>query len=156
LVLLAEQDRSLWNRQHISEGFSHLDRAAHGDHLSEYHVQAAIAACHVSAARADDTDWGQILTHYDTLVELSPSPVVKLNRAVAVAMVRGHSHGLAALDALGPGELDDYYLLPATRGELLQRAGHLQNAAREFERALELATTAPERRFLENRIRSAK
>lgn len=156
LVLLPEQDRALWDRHRIGEGFRHLEQAAHGDYLSEYHIQAAIAACHMSVVRAEDTDWQQILGHYDTLMAHFPSPVVTLNRAVALAMIQGPNQGLAALDAIEPGELESYYLLPATRGELLQRAGQHQEALREFESALELATTTAERRFLESRIRASK
>ena len=154
MVLLAEQDRTLWSRPHIAEGFRALDRASQGNRLSEYHVQAAIAACHVTAPTAEETDWAQILGHYDTLVAQAPSPVVRLNRAVALAMARGATQGLAALEEIDPKELDDYYLLPATRGELLRRDGRTEDAMREFTRALELVTTEPERRFLEDRIRS--
>ena len=155
LLLLAEQDRSLWDRRRITAGFRHLERAAEGHELSEYHVQAAIAACHLSAASADTTDWPQILTHYEVLARHFPSPVVALNRAVAMAMVDGPEHGLAALEPLAElPELDDYYLLPATRGELLRRSGRDREARAEFQCALDLVSTEPERRFLQARLAS--
>jgi RNA polymerase sigma-70 factor (ECF subfamily) len=152
LVLLADQDRSLWNRRLIAEGFRHLALASEGEHLSEYHVQAAIAACHVAAARAEDTDWVQILAHYDTLVTHAPSPVAHLNRVVALSMVHGPAAGLEALDALDVKALQDYSLLPATRGELLQQIGRHDDAAEAFARARDLARTEPEQLFLDDRI----
>lgn len=153
LVLLADQDRSLWDPHFIAAGFRHLSLASAGAHLSEFHVQAAIAACHIAATRAEDTDWAQILAHYDTLVEHAPSPVAYLNRVVAVAKVHGAAAGLDALDAIETAALDDYALLPATRGELLQQIGRHDDAAEAFARARDLARTEPERRFLEARIR---
>ncbi len=154
LVLLEDQDRSLWDRRLISAGFHHLGLAAEGDDLSEYHVQAAIAACHASAPTPEETDWTQILSHYDTMMRCYPSPIVQLNRAVALAMVRGPDEGLESLDEIDPASLCGYYLLPATRAELLRRAGRLQDAAVQYKATLQLAKTEPERRFIEDRIRS--
>ncbi len=153
LVLLADQDRTLWNQQCISAGFKHLALATAGDQLSEYHDQAAIAACHAAAQRAEDTDWVQILAHYDSMIVRFPSPVVQLNRSVAVAMVHGPERGLETLESIDPNVLNDYYLLPATRGEFHRRAGRSEDAVREFETALNLARTEPEKRFIQDRIR---
>ena len=152
-MLLEDQDRRLWDRQYIAAGLRHLERAAAGQLLSAYHVQAAIAACHAMAVRPDDTDWRQIVAHYDTLLALVPSPVVQLNRAVAISMVHGPERGLHALDQIDAEALRGYYLLPATRAELLRRADRRAEAAAQYEATLELAKTGPERRFIEERIR---
>lgn len=146
LLLLSEQDRSTWDRGLIAEGFRHLDRSARGDELSVYHLEAGIAAGHIG----EQTDWPEILRLYDLLLELKPSPVVALNRAVALAMVEGPEAGLAAL---APIRLDDYYLLPATEGELQARAGHPHRAAEAFYRALEMTCPEPVRRRLTERLR---
>ena len=117
-------------------------------------MQAAIAAVHCRAKRAEDTNWRQIVRFYDLLLQLQPSPVVALNRAVAVAMAEGPAAGLALLDELSAsGELDKYHLLHAARADLLRRAGSPIDAKRSYERALQLVTNEPERRFLERRLR---
>jgi len=153
LVLLAEQDRSAWDASMIALGLDQLRLAAAGDELSTYHLEAGIAACHAAASSAEATDWDRILSLYDLLAALAPSPIVALNRAVAVAMVRGAEEALREVDAIAPQEaLARYYLLPATRGELLRRTGDLAAAARAYADALELAGTDPERRFLERRL----
>jgi RNA polymerase sigma-70 factor (ECF subfamily) len=146
LLLLSEQDRSAWDRGMIAAGFRHLDRSARGDELSVYHLEAGIAAAH----NAGETDWPEILRLYDLLLAAKPSPVVALNRAVALAMVEGPEAGLAAL---APIRLDDYYLLPATEGELHARAGHPHEAAEAFYRALEMTCPEPVRRRLAERMR---
>jgi RNA polymerase sigma-70 factor (ECF subfamily) len=149
LLLLAEQDRSLWDQQLIAEGFRHLERAAVGDELTEYHVQAAIAACHASAASYGATDWRQMLALYDQLLALAPSPVASLNRAVALAMIEGPEEGMAALDAIQHNPaLRGYYLLPAMRADLLLRLGRREEAAKCYREALTSPCTEPERRFL--------
>ena len=146
LLLLSEQDRSTWDGALIAAGFSHLDRAARGDELSVYHLEAGIAAIHTG----EETDWPEVLRLYDLLQERKPSPVVALNRAVALSMVEGPEAGLAAL---APIHLDDYYLLPATEGELHARAGHLHEAAEAFSKALSMTCPEPVRRRLTERLR---
>ncbi len=146
LLLLSEQDRSTWDRGMIAAGFRHLDRSSRGEELSVYHLEAGIAAAH----NAGETDWPEILRLYDLLLDAKPSPVVALNRAVALAMVEGPEAGLAAL---APIRLDDYYLLPATEGELHARAGHPHEAAEAFYRALEMTCPEPVRRRLAERMR---
>jgi RNA polymerase sigma-70 factor (ECF subfamily) len=153
LCLLAEQDRSSWDRWLISEGMHHLECAAMGDELSEYHVQAAIAACHALAPTYDLTDWPQVLAQYDQLITIAPSPVVFLNRAVALAMVEGPEAGLQALDALHHDPaLRNYYLLPATRADMLLRLGQREEAEACYRQALGSQCTEPERRFLLKRL----
>lgn len=149
LILLSEQDRSGWDRGMIAAGFRHLDRSARGDELTVYHLEAGIAAAHAGAPGVEETDWPEILRLYDLLRERKPSPVVELNRAVALAMVEGPEAGLAAL---APIRLEDYYLLPATEGELHARAGHPEQAAEAFRRALEMTCPEPVRRWLEERL----
>lgn len=157
LVLLADQDRALWDRALLVEGFAHLERAATGERLTPYHVQAAIAAHHAAAPSDAATDWPSILELYDQLLELNPSPVVALNRAVAVARVSGAEAGLAALAPLEEEPvLRGYYLLPAARGQLLQELGRDQAAAEAFRAALRCPCSEPERRFLERRLQSAE
>lgn len=154
---LAQQDRSLWDRQWIARGWSHFDRSIAGDDLSAYHVECAIAASHAAAPNYQATDWNTILGHYDRLVALTPSPIVRLNRAVAVAKVHGLAAGLRALDELtGDASLASYHLLPATRGQFLWSMGDASGAAREFEAALALAHNAPEKRLLQRRVDSAR
>jgi RNA polymerase sigma-70 factor (ECF subfamily) len=121
---------------------------------SPFAIQAAIAALHCSAARAEDTDWAQILSLYDLLEQIEPSPVVSLNRAVAVAMAQGAEPALAVLDVLGAaGELNEYHLFHATRADLLRRTGAFEEAAASYTRALELVINDSERRFLERRLK---
>ncbi len=146
---LDEQDRSRWNQAMIQRGVEYLARAGTGTTLSTYHLEAAIAACHSTAPSAADTDWSRILSLYDRLLELDPSPLVAMNRAVAVARTHGAEQGLAALDAILPaGALDGYLFHHAVRGVLAAEAGRTGEARRHLARALELATLPGERAFL--------
>ncbi|RZS30361.1 RNA polymerase sigma-70 factor (ECF subfamily) [Herbihabitans rhizosphaerae] len=155
LVTLENQDRSRWDRALIAEGEARLDEALTMRRSGPYQVQAAIAACHATAPDAEATDWPQIAALYAELTRLAPSPVVDLNRAVAIAMADGIPAGLAIVDQLAEsGELDGYYLLPATRADLLRRGGRLTEAAAAYEEALELAPSEAERRYLAARLRS--
>lgn len=152
LVTLEEQDRTRWNRSQISEALLLVEESLR-DGAGPFAIQAAIAAAHCRAERAEDTDWSQILRLYELLERLQPSPVVSLNRAVAVAMVHGVEPALALVDALAAtGDLDGYHLLHATRADLLRRTGSSREAAKSYARALELATNESERRFLERRL----
>jgi RNA polymerase sigma-70 factor (ECF subfamily) len=152
LVLLEEQDRSRWHHEQIAEALPLVRDAFRGD-VGPYAVQAAIAAEHCRAARNQDTDWPQILRLYDLLARVLPSPIVSLNRAVAVAMVDGPQAGLALIDALAAGgELDGYHLLHAARADLLRRLGNSAKAAVAYTQALALATNDSERRFLKRRL----
>lgn len=156
LVVLEDQDRSRWDRAQIAEALPLVDEALRGG-PGPFALQAAIAALHCQAARADDTDWPQIVRLYDLLERVQPSPVVSLNRAVAVAMVDGPGRGLALIDALAAaGDLDGYHLLHAARADLLRRAGAAANAVRSYERALALVTNDSERRYLERRLREVR
>lgn len=153
LVTLENQDRSQWDRALIAEGVAALDQAVAMRCSGPYQVQAAIAACHATARDAAATDWPQIAALYAELMRLAPSPVVELNRAVAIAMADGISAGLALVEELaGSGKLDDYYLLAATRADLLRRDGRLAEAAASYEEALKLAPTDAERRYLAGRL----
>ncbi|CAN5656973.1 sigma-70 family RNA polymerase sigma factor [soil metagenome] len=153
LVTLENQDRSRWDRTLIADGIATLDEALAMRRPGPYQLQAAIAACHATAPDAADTDWPQIAALYAELTRLAPSPVVDLNRAVAIAMTDGISAGLALVDELAAsGQLDDYYLLPATRADLLRRDGRLTEAATSYEEALALAPTDAERRYLQARL----
>jgi RNA polymerase sigma-70 factor (ECF subfamily) len=151
LVTLEEQDRSLWNQEQIAEALPLVEEAFRGGPGS-FAIQAAIASLHCQAARAEDTDWPQILALYTLLERLDPSPIVALNRAVAVAMVDGPRPALALIDELAT-ELDGYYLLHSARADLLRRAGSFTDAAKSYERALALVANDSERRFLELRLR---
>jgi len=183
LVVLEEQDRSRWNKEQIEEALPLTDEAFLGEHgipgaryraqrgqaagvatLSPsarggvgpgpYALQAAIVAVHCQAERAEDTDWPRIVRLYNQLKRLQPSPIVSLNRAVAIAMVDGPRSGLALIDALATsGDLDGYHLLHAARADLLRRLGSSSEAAKSYTRALELVTNESERRFLEKRLR---
>lgn len=156
IVLLEEQDRGRWDRAQIDEAVPLVEKALRGS-PGPFAIQAAIAALHCRATRAEDTDWPQILALYDVLERLQPSPIVSLNRAVAVAMVHGSRPALALIDALAAtGELDSYYLLHAARADLLRRIDSPQEAARSYTRALELVTNDSERRFLERRLREVQ
>ncbi len=152
LVLLEDQDRTLWNRDQIAEGLALVDaalRAAAGP----YTLQAAIAAAHARAARSEETDWPQIARLYAVLMQVRPSPVVDLNRAVAIAMADGPAAGLALIEAIkSRGELLEYYLLWAAEADLLRRLGRRNEAATAYRRALGLVTSEPERRFLSRRL----
>ena len=153
LVLLGDQDRSRWDRGEIDEGLTLLARALAGGRPGPYQVQAAIAAVHAEATDASDTDWREIVALYDRLTAMAPSPVVELNRAVAVSMADGPEAGLALVDDLaGRGTLDRYYLLHSVRAALLRRVGRPDDAAEEYRRALELSTNPVDRRFLEKGI----
>jgi len=153
LVPLERQDRSRWDAREIGEGVELLDRALRLGRAGPYQLQAAIAACHASAPDAADTDWAEIAALYGRLVRLVPSPVVALNRAVAVAMADGPSAGLALLETLeASGALAGYHLLPATRADLLRRLGRGAEAAAAYRDALALAPTEAERRYLHQRL----
>jgi RNA polymerase sigma-70 factor (ECF subfamily) len=153
LVLLEEQNRSLWNRDYIAEGSALVERALSTGGFGAYAVQAAIAAVHAEAASAPATDWPQIIGLYDVLARIEPSPIVELNRAAAVAMRDGPAAGLALVDAiLARGELAQYHLAHAARADFCRRLGMNAEALDSYARALKLARQEPERRFLEMRI----
>jgi RNA polymerase sigma-70 factor (ECF subfamily) len=153
LVLLDDQDRSLWNRTYIEEGSELVARALTSRRFGPYTLQAAIAAVHAEARAATATDWAQIVGLYDVLVRAEPSPVVELNRAVAVAMRDGPEAGLALLDAiLARGDLREYHLAHSARGDLCRRLGRIAEARASYERALALIKLEPERQFLERRL----
>ncbi|WP_433186046.1 RNA polymerase sigma factor [Actinoallomurus sp. CA-150999] len=153
LVTLEKQDRSRWDRALITEGVAALDEALAMRRAGPYQLQAAIAACHATAPDAASTDWPQIAGLYADLATLAPSPVVDLNRAVAVAMADGIPAGLALVDELAAsGRLEGYHLLPATRADLLRRAGRTAEAKAEYEAALKLAPTEAERHYLTGRL----
>ena len=153
MVLLEEQDRALWDRALIGLGFAYLNRSASGDRMTTYHVQAAIAAVHAVAPRAEDTDWRRMLTLYDDLHRLNPSPVVALNRAVALARVEGPTAALVEVSRLEQEPaLADYYLLPSVKGALLVETGDMRAAARAFREALRRPCSEPEKQFLIARL----
>jgi RNA polymerase sigma factor (sigma-70 family) len=152
LVLLADQDRSRWDRARIARGVASLERAGPIERAGPYQIQAAIAACHARAASWEATDWPRIVALYDTLADVAPSPVVELNRAAAIGMAHGPAAGLAALDGLDADPLRDYHLLPAARAEFLRRLGRWKDAAAEYRAALRLADNARERAFLASRL----
>jgi RNA polymerase sigma-70 factor (ECF subfamily) len=155
IVLLDDQDRSLWDRGQIAEGVALVERALSAQRVGPYALQAAIAAVHAEAATPAATDWAEIVGLYDVLLRVEPSPVAELNRAAAVAMRDGPEAGLALIDAiLARGELGEYHLAHSARGELLRRLGRRDEAIAAYGRALELATQGPERRFLERRLHS--
>jgi RNA polymerase sigma-70 factor (ECF subfamily) len=156
LVLLEEQDRRRWNHAQIAEALPLVEEALRGG-PGPYALQAAIAALHCQAARAEDTDWPQIVRLYDVLERLQPSPIVSLNRAAAVAMVDGPRPALALIDALAAaGDLDRYHLLHSARADLLRRLGSSAEAVKSYARALTLVTNDAERRFLERRLREVE
>jgi RNA polymerase sigma-70 factor (ECF subfamily) len=153
LVLLEEQDRTLWDDNLIALGFSYFDRSITGDTLSEWHIQAAIAATYVSAASSAEIDWPSILNHYDQLMEITDSPVVALNRAVVVMKVHGAEASLAALTPLEENAaLQKYHLLPAMRGHALAALGRRDEAKAAFTAALQCDCTLPEKRFLQRQL----
>jgi RNA polymerase sigma-70 factor, ECF subfamily len=153
LVLLEDQDRSLWNREQIQEGVMLVERALTSRRIGPYSLQAAIAAVHAEAPDAASTDWAQIVGLYDVLLKAEPSAVIELNRAAAIAMRDGPEAGLKLIDnILARGELEDYYLAHAARGELYRRLGRVGDAVGAYKRTLELATQEPERRFLTRRL----
>ena len=153
IVLLADQDRTRWDGDAITEGVALLDAAMRRERPGPYQVQAAIAACHATAADAADTDWPQIAALYGSLVRMTPTPVVALNRAAAVGIAHGPEAGLALLARLREdGQLTGYHLLPATEADLLRRLGRVDEAQAAYREALDLAGTDAERRFLERRL----
>ena len=153
IVLLTEQDRSLWNRPQIDEAIALVEGALASRRFGAYTLQAAIAAVHAEAPTADATDWAQIVGLYDALLRADPSPVVQLNRAVALAMRDGPTAGLAEIDAiLGRGDLADYHLAHSARADLYRRLGDRAEARKSYLKALEFARQASERRFLERRL----
>ncbi|MGQ0572168.1 MAG: RNA polymerase sigma factor, partial [Armatimonadota bacterium] len=153
LVLLDDQDRSLWNQDQIAEGSALVERALVSRRFGPYTLQAAIAAVHAGAPNAAATDWAQIVGLYDVLARADPSPVVDLNRAVAVTMRDGPLAGLALIDAiLARGDLGDYHLAHSARADLCRRLGRTAEARVSYERALSLTRQEPERRFLERRL----
>ncbi len=153
IVLLEQQDRSLWNRDDIRDGSALVERALAAPQVGPYTIQAAIAAVHASAPHAAATDWAQIVALYDLLARAEPSPVIELNRAVAVAMRDGPSAGLVLIDAiLGRGDLADYHLVHAARADLCRRLGRVAEARVSYQRALTLTQQEPERRFLQRRL----
>ena len=153
LVLLNDQDRSLWNRDQVAEGSALVERALGARRFGPYQIQAAIAAVHANAATPEDTDWGEIVGLYEVLQRLSPSPVIELNRAVAVAMRDGPAAGIALIEAiLARGDLHDYHLAHAAVADLCRRIGRFPEARVAYQRALALARQEPERRFLERRL----
>ena len=157
LILLEHQDRSRWDQRLIALGFHHFDRSIAGDEVSEYHVQAAIAATHARAVDPQSRDWRMILDLYDHLLTMNRSPVVALNRAVAVAKVRGPVEALAEMEALANDpKLRDYYLLLAVRGHLLLELGRLTEAAACFQAALHCPCSEPERRFLRRKLQACE
>jgi RNA polymerase sigma-70 factor (ECF subfamily) len=157
LLRLPEQDRSLWDAASIACGLSHLDAAAAGETLSIYHLEAGIAACHAVAARYEDTDWREIVSLYDSLIALKPTPIVALNRAIAVSRLNGPHAGLAAIDTIAADPLlARYYLLHATVAELALECGDRDRAADAFSSALACDCSEPERRFLEARLRDVR
>jgi len=157
LILLEHQDRSLWNREQIAEGLALLEQALSSNRFGSYTLQAAIAAVHAEAESVAGTDWRQIVSLYDQLVRIQPSPVVQLNRAVAIAMCDGPEAGLTHINALlEHGELANYYLAHSARADLYRRLGRKAEARSSYEKALALTQQEPERQFLQERIRQLR
>ncbi len=157
LILLEQQDRALWNREEIAEGIALTESALRSRRFGAYTLQAAIAAVHAESSSTATTDWHQITLLYDRLLEMQPSPVIELNRAVAVAMDQGPEHGLALIDALlQRDQLANYHLAHSARADLCRRLGRTQEALASYERALALTQSESERQFLQERIRQLK
>jgi RNA polymerase sigma-70 factor (ECF subfamily) len=157
LILLEQQDRSLWNKDQIAEGISLTERALASHRFGAYTLQAAIAAVHAESSSTASTDWRQITLLYDRLLRIHPSPVVELNRAVAVAMCEGPEHGLRLIDDLLAGDrLTDYHLAHSARADLCRRLGRIAEARASYEKALALAQQEPDRRFLARRLEELK
>ncbi|HEY0371431.1 MAG TPA: sigma-70 family RNA polymerase sigma factor [Thermoanaerobaculia bacterium] len=157
LATLEEQDRALWDQAMLAEGLRALGRSATGERLTPYHVEAAIASYHAIAPAFEETDWRAVVGHYDQLYELKGTPVVALNRAVAIAMAEGPLAGLAAIEGIATHPaLRDYLPLPVITGELHLRAGNRERAAEQFTRALELPATLPEKRFLLRKLTACR
>ncbi|GAB6091206.1 RNA polymerase sigma factor [Spirochaeta dissipatitropha] len=154
IVLLNDQDRSLWDRRAITAGIDCMNQAFRFGQIGPYTIQAAIAAVHATAARAQDTNWKRILDLYDLLLDMQPSPIVELNKAVAAAMCHGPETGLSLVDnLLSRGELTKYHLTYAARADFCAQSGRYTDALADYQRAFELAQQEPEQRFLQNRIR---
>jgi RNA polymerase sigma-70 factor (ECF subfamily) len=157
LILLENQDRALWNKEQIAEGVALLEKALKSRRFGSYTLQAAIAAVHAEAESVAVTDWRQIVALYDRLLRIQPSPVVQLNRAVAIAMRDGPEVGLTHIDAvLEHGELANYYLAHSARADMYRRLGRTAEARASYEKALALTQQEPERQFLQERIRQLK
>jgi RNA polymerase sigma-70 factor (ECF subfamily) len=157
LSSLFDQDRSLWDRKLVQEGLKLLELSATGPELSEYHLEAAIASAHATAATMEETDWRAIVSLYDTLLRVRPSPIVALNRAIAIAQRDGPEHGLAAIDAIeGRDRLVAYPFYPAALGDLELRRGHHGQAREHFKSALALARNPMERRFFSDRVQACE
>jgi len=155
LILLEQQNRALWNKEQIAEGIALVEKALASHSFGPYTLQAAIAAVHADADSSAATDWRQIVMLYDRLLSIQRSPVIELNRAVAIAMYQGPESGLSLLDdLLARGELENYHLAHAVRGDLCRRVGRTAEARSSYEQALALAQQEPERRFLLERLRS--
>jgi RNA polymerase sigma-70 factor (ECF subfamily) len=155
ILRLKEQDRSLWDQAMIARGLFHLMRSTEGDEVSVYHLQAGIAACHSAAGDYESTDWRRILHYYDLLIGIDSSPVVALNRAVAVAYVHGPRAGIEAVETIrNLDQLESYYLLYAVLGEFEERLNNRKAAAEYFRKSLELATIKSERKFFMKKIRA--
>jgi RNA polymerase sigma-70 factor (ECF subfamily) len=153
LILLDDQDRALWNRDQIAEGTALVERALASRRPGPYTLQAAISAVHANSPVAAATDWRQIVALYDVLTRVAPSPIVDLNRAVAIAMRDGAAAGLTLVDEiLKSGDLDGYHLAHSARAELCRRLGDKKEARKSYQRALELTRQDPERRFLQKRL----
>lgn len=153
LILLADQDRSLWSQEQIAEGLDLVERAMSAEVVGPYTIEAAIAAVHARAPDTDTTDWNQIVAFYDVLARAAPSPVIELNRAVAIAMRDGPLAGLDLINGiLAEGHLSDYHLLHSAKAELCRRLGRTSEARASYEMALSLTSQAPERRFIERRL----
>ena len=154
VILLSDQDRSLWNQELIHEGKALLHRALASQRFGSYTLQAAIAAVHADSPAADAVDWAQIAALYDVLLRANPTPVIELNRAVAVAMARGPQEGLALIEAiLQRGDLSDYYLAHSARADMCRRLGRTPEAIASYRQALRLATQETARQFLRGRLR---
>ncbi|HEX4265893.1 MAG TPA: DUF6596 domain-containing protein [Verrucomicrobiae bacterium] len=157
LLRLQEQDRAKWDQRMIARGMFHFSQSAVGNELTEYHLQAGIAACHCAAKDYDSTDWPQILSLYDRLTELDPSPVAALNRSIVVANIHGPQSGLDAVNAIeGLDKLESYYLLYAALGDFEERLNHREAAAAHFRKALELAELKSEKDFLAKRLQACE
>jgi RNA polymerase sigma-70 factor (ECF subfamily) len=157
ILRLKEQDRSIWNQVLIARGMQHLSMSAAGDELSAYHLQAGIAACHCAASDYESTDWQKILSLYDRLLELDDSPVIALNRAVAVANVHGPQAGIEAVERIENGsQLKSYYLLYAVLGEFEKQLNNFQAAIDNFRKALELTELTSEQLFLSKRLQDSE
>ncbi|HYI14681.1 MAG TPA: RNA polymerase sigma factor [Thermomicrobiales bacterium] len=153
IILLEDQDRTLWDQRQIAQGIALVEQVLRSRRFGPYTIQAAISAVHAEADNAEDTDWAQIVGLYDVLLQATPSPIVELNRAVALAMRDGPAAGLTAIDAiLERGDLGNYYLAHSARAELSRRLGRTEDARTAYQRALALTQQAPERRFLERRL----